>query len=386
MGFFIIFILIVLIRGMVVILHELGHAIPAIILTKQQVSIYIGSYGEREKSINFTIGLLDVWISYKMQFWRNGLCSPSAKNISINKQVIYILCGPLCAMFLASLFLYFAISFELNDSFMLFGALFFVLSIVDFFGNLVPNDTPITLANGGHTINDGAQLIRLFKYKKFVNEHKGAVQLFNDKEYEKSTELLEYLLESGLREVHIYKMITQAYIQLKNYERARFWKDEYLRKFKLDSDDYSNAGLIFCRLHLNEEALLFFDQSLEINPVNIYSLNNKGFALMVLERYEESIHFFDKALEVDSNFAYSLSNRGLSKIKTGNLEDGLLDIQKSMQLDASNSYCYRNLGIYHFEIGEKEKAKELFLKSKEMDPETYLIDDLILSTERFYSE
>ena len=230
--FFIIVVLIVLVRGLIVILHELGHAVPAIILTKQPVSIYIGSYGEKQKSINFKIGLLDVWISYKMQFWRNGLCSPSAKNISINKQVIYTLCGPFCSIFLASFFLYFAISFELSDAHMLFGAVFFVLSVVDFLGNLVPSNTPIPLANGDHTTNDGAQLIRLLRFKKFVNEHEQAVQFFNDKEYGKSTELLEYLLESGLKEMHIYRMITQAYIQLKNYERARILNDEYLRTFK----------------------------------------------------------------------------------------------------------------------------------------------------------
>lgn len=43
------------IRGLIIILHELGHALPAILLTKEKVSIYIGSYGDQKKSINFKL-------------------------------------------------------------------------------------------------------------------------------------------------------------------------------------------------------------------------------------------------------------------------------------------------------------------------------------------
>ncbi len=43
-----------------VLLHELGHAIPALILTRQKVSIYIGSYGDPDKSLHFRIGLLEL--------------------------------------------------------------------------------------------------------------------------------------------------------------------------------------------------------------------------------------------------------------------------------------------------------------------------------------
>ena len=173
-----------------------------------------------------------------------------------------------------------------------------------------------------------------------------------------------------------------ANIQVKKFDKAKKLFDVYNKTFKLSSDDYSNGGLIYSKLHLNDRALILYNKSLKINPKNIYSLNNKGFTLTVLEKYLEAIPLFDEAIKLNTTFAYSYNNRGLSKIKTGKVAEGLIDIKKSINLDPENSYSYRNLGIYHFDIGEIEKARQLFLKAKELDVDTYNIDELIMSTEK----
>ena len=373
---------IVLARGIVVVLHELGHAIPAIIVTKQKVSIYIGSYGNPNKSINFQIGLLDIWFSRDVLSWKNGLCVPSAKNISINRQIIYILIGPICSTFFAAIFLFFSFSQELNDSYLLFSVIFFAISISDLFANLIPNSKPIELYNGKVTYNDGYSLVKLFRYRKISSQYEEAIDLFNKKEYEKTIDIFDSFLKIKLKDEDIYRLSIFSNIQIKNFEKAKKLFDDYSESFILTSDDYSNGGLIYSKLNMNDESLVFYNKSLEMNPKNIYSLNNKGFALTLLERYSEAIPLFDRAIEVDKKFAYSYNNRGLSKIKTGQIKDGLLDIQESIKLDENNSYSYRNLGIYHFDIGEIEKARELFLKAKKLDAETHNIEELIASTDR----
>ena len=376
------FLLLILVRGIVVILHELGHAIPAMILTRQKVSIFIGSYGNPKKSINFKIGLLDVWLSYEMLSWKNGMCIPLAEDISINKQIIYLLTGPICSSVFATIFLIFSFSQKLNDVYLLFSVIFFVVSIIDLFGNLIPNSEPIELFDGTKTYNDGYKLVKLLKYRKFPNQYAEAIELFNKKEYENSINLFDYFIKLKLKDENIYRLNVSANMQLKNFEKAKILFDDYAQEFKLTSDDYSNGGLIYSKLNLNEKSLYLYDKSLELNTKNVYSLNNKGFALTILEKYSEAILLFDKAIEIDEFFAYSYNNRGLSKIKTGNVIEGLIDINKSIKLDEKNSYSYRNLGIYHFDIGEIEKARELFLKSKELDEDTHMIDELILSTEK----
>jgi tetratricopeptide (TPR) repeat protein len=374
--------LLIIARGIVVILHELGHAIPAIIVTKQPVSIYIGSYGNPKKSLNFKIGLLDVWLSYEILSWKNGLCVQSAENISINKQIIYVLFGPVCPFLFACLFLYLSISQELSAIWLHFSLLFITITILDLFRNLIPDKKPIELFDGTIIYNDGYLLAKLFKHKKISGQYAKAVDFFNKQEYENSIHLLDYFIKLKFRDKNIYRLNISANMQVKNFKRAKILFDDYEKQFQLTSDDYSNGGLIYSRLDLNEKALDLYDKSLELNTKNVYSLNNKGYALNLLERYSEAIPLFDKSIEIDALFAYPYNNRGLSKIKIGKVTEGLLDIEYSIRLDENNSYSYRNLGIYHFDIDEIDKARALFIKSKELDNETDNIDELILSTEK----
>lgn len=374
-------ILIIIARGLIVILHELGHAIPAIISSKKKFSIYIGSYGNEQESFNFKIGLLDVWLNYKIRSWI-GLCVPSEKNIPISQQIIYVLCGPIIPAVISSLTLYYVLLGDVSDSCLFFISIFFFLSIFDLFRNLIPNSTPIKFFNGSTTYNDGYLLRRLFKYRKFNTELEEAIYLYNNHEYQKSALLFDFLIESNLKDDRIYRIAVSTNIQSKNFERAKILFDESEKECELTSDDYSNGGLVYSRLDLNEKALEFYDKSLELNPNNLYTLNNKGFALTVLNKYLESIPLFDKAIEIDKLSAYPYNNRGLAMIKTGKLKEGLFDIEKSIELEENNSYSYRNLGIYHFDIGEIDKARELFLKAKELDADTYKIDELILCTDK----
>jgi tetratricopeptide (TPR) repeat protein len=367
-------------RSIIVILHELGHAIPALLFTKQKVTVYIGSYGDPKKSIHFKIGLLEFWCSYKIFSWESGLCRLSSNAPSLNKQIIYVLLGPLFPLFFASIYLYFSIINEFDDYYVYFGLIFFVLSLLDL-KNLIPDKKPIELYDGNLTYNDGYTLSRLFRHKKNLKQYTEAVDLYNDKEYKKAIPFFDLILKRKVRNEDVYRLNIFANIQIRDFERAKILFDEYKKDFTLASDDYSNGGLIYSELNLHEKALELYDKSLSINGNNVYSLNNKGYTLNLLDRYSEAIPYFDKAIESNELFAYAYNNRGLSKFKTGNVSEGLKDIDKSIEIDKDNSYSYRNLGIYHFDIGEIEKARELFLKSKELDRNTHMIDELILSTE-----
>lgn len=65
----------------------------------------------------------------------------------------------------------------------------------------------------------------------------------------------------------------------------------------------------------------------------------------------------------------------------GKLEDGLNDIEHSFSLEKENSYAFRNRGIYFFEIGNYQKAMENFVKAKEIDQDTLLVDHYITLAE-----
>ena len=371
--------LVLITRPFTIIFHELGHAIPAILLTRETVSIYIGSYGDPGKSLHCSIGLLEVWLNYNPLSWRQGLCVPSAKQISINKQIIYTLTGPLASFAIALMACFFTFTYDLHGFLKLILVIFLASSIFDLIVNLTPRTAPIKLYDGRLTYNDGYQLKQLFHYQRFPKAYGHAAELYNQQKFTESAIAFHKMLKSGLKDENIYRLAISSFLQVKNYQQAKEISDEFILHGNLNSDDFASAGISYSQIDQHVKAVEFYNKSLELNPNNKYALNNKGFTLNILDKFYDAIPLFDKAIELDNTFAYSYNNRGLAKIKIGKVEEGLEDINYSFKLDDNNSYAYRNLGIYHLDKGEYSKALELFRKAKELDCDTHLIDELIIT-------
>lgn len=376
------FLIVLVTRSTTVLFHELGHAIPAILLTKQTVTIYIGSHGDPANSLHFRIGLLEVWFKYNPLSWRIGLCVPTAQQISVNKQIVYTLTGPLASSVIATLAAYFAFTFDLHGFIKLILIIFLGSSIFDLFINLIPNNRPTHLHNGGTIYNDGYRLKQLFYYKTLPKEYDCAVELYNDKKFSESGRILKEVLKTGVKDDNIYRLTISSFLQAREFQEAKELSDQFIMLGDLNSDDFALAGICYLQFDQYDKALEFNDKSLRLNPNNIVALNNKGYTLNILEKFQEAIPLFDKAIEVDEKFAYSYNNRGLAKIKIGKVQEGLNEINHSLKLDGNNSYAYRNLGIYHLDKGEYSEALELFVKAKTLDSTTHLIDELIETAER----
>lgn len=370
-------------RPLLTLFHELGHAIPIIWMTRDRVTIYLGSYGDTNKSFRFGLGKLEIWVQYNPFKWRGGLCVPHAKDISINKRIIYTLTGPLASLIIALVSCCMAFLFDLSDFLSLLFLILLVLSAFDFLRNIIPNNRFIVLHDGKIAYNDGASLERLFRHRKFPKEYFEAVTLYNNKQYAEAVSLFDSLLMSGLQDQDTYRWAIYCHLLLKDYFKAKIHFAEFKAKFQMNSEDYTNLGLIYSHYENHQKAMKSYAKSLKLNPLNSYSLNNKGYTLNVLERYEEAITFFDRAVEINESFAYSYNNRGLSKIKLGRIEEGLRDLSHSYKLDPDNSYYFRNLGIYHQGCGEYEKALQLFQKSKSLDNHTHNIDLLITEAKEY---
>jgi len=370
-------ILILIARPLTVLCHELGHAIPAILLTKEKVTIYIGSYGDPKKSIRYKLKLLEIYFRYNPFSWKLGLCVPSAKAVSINRQIIYTVTGPITSLIIATAACYIAFTYDMHGLLKLFLVLFFGSALLDLIVNLIPRNKPIKLYSGTITYNDGYKLKQLFYYKKFPNQYSKAIELYNQQKFLDAAMLFEKMLTDGIKHKDVYRLAINSYLQCKNYVKGKDLTEELKEIDELTSDDLSNLALCYSQSGLHEKALELYNESLRLNHNNKYSLNNKGFTLNLLNRYEEAIPLLDKAIEIDKDFAYSYNNRGLSKIKIGKTEEGLNDINYSFTLDGNNSYGYRNLGIYNLDKGNYEEALKLFIKANELDETTHLVKELI---------
>lgn len=368
-----IFFLLLLIRPLTVFFHEIGHGIIGWLITRKKILVFIGSYGNKEKSIKINIFDFTFYILKNPFKWGIGLCETEEKKISINNQILFVLGGPIASLLIAGISY---LIFSKTNFWNLFFLLLIISSLIDFVINIFPSKKTVYLSDGRLTSNDGKNLLKLFGMKKLPKEFTEGLEKFQDKKFGEASIIFSNLLNIST-DANVYRMAIASNIQSKNYEKAKNIFSEFRNIHTLNSDDLSNFALTFTETGKLEEALKLYDESLNINPNNRYSLNNKGYTLILSDKFAESIPIFDKAISLDKNFSYSYNNRGLAKINLDMLEEGFKDIENSLKLDSENSDAYKNLGIYYIKIKEYEKSLEMLLKAKNIDESTRQINELI---------
>lgn len=371
------FILYWITRPVTIFFHELGHAIPALLITGKKVSVYFGSFGNQQKCGRFQLGPLEVWFRYNALLWKGGACHYAPEEVSANKQIVITLLGPVSSLIVATASCYLAFTFDGHGALKLFLVIFTVSALFDLFANLKPWKSPQELPDGQVLWSDGQRLKELLFLKTAPPEYEIAVEYYSKQEFAMAAITFENILANGREHEIIIKAAIAAHLHDKNYQKALDIQERFEKKCSMDSNDYSNAGLIKSRLGLYKEALVDYQSSINLNPSNHFSLNNRGYTYNLLNQYELAMADFDKVIELQPLFAYAYNNRGLAKIKLGRPEEGLQDIHYSLELNSENAYAYKHLGIYYLDLGNKEEAHKLFLKAKELDADTHGIDSLI---------
>jgi len=374
------FLSLVVCRIVIVILHELSHAIVAAALTKKKVIVYLGSYGKLEGNLSFRIGLLHFHLSKNFGYWNNGLCIIDSENNSPEKAFWYTLAGPVVPLMLASIIFLVAIQEKFSDTYITVSFVFLVMCIIDAVSNLTLKDKEIILDDGTTTHTDGYSIKIFLRYRKMFKKYCAAVEVYNKREYTLASKLLQELLDNGTKDSTLCGLALSAYIQTREYLKAKVIL-EHFPPDNMTADDHCNAGIIYGRLEMHGKALESYTNSLEADETHEYSLNNIGYTLNILEKYDEAIIYFDKAIEVNDNYAYAYNNRGFAKLMLGQKEKGLKDFELSYALDPLNSYYFKNMGIYRLRQKEYADALELFNKAKQLDSDTYKIDAFIAETE-----
>jgi Peptidase M50B-like len=148
-------------RFFTILFHELGHAIPAIIFTREPVAIYIGSYGEEEGNIQFNSGLLEINIKRNPLLWRKGLCIVYDNDMTIRQRIIQVLAGPLSSLVIAGITAFIAFAFDMHGSIKLIFSIFLLSAVLDLIFNLYPRTIQLQDYSILHT--DGRQTLNLIR-------------------------------------------------------------------------------------------------------------------------------------------------------------------------------------------------------------------------------
>ena len=363
---------VIILHVLITFLHELGHAIPAVLLTKQRVGIYIGSNGNLKNGIHFKVGLLEVWINISTSLIKGGVCVPYAKSISINKEILIILCGPIFSLIVASIIFGYGMYYDWHGALKFFFGIFIFLSTLDVLVNLIPINSPAFVSNNIKIYNDGYRIRTLLLYKFLPKYCKTINKYYQKENYKRAVRKALRLLDKGVKSDYLFRIVYNSYIYTRNYSALKHFFDEHKEFHKLDSEDYNGIAVVNSKLAYHDKALEYYNKSIYLGQRSAHVYNNKGFTLNIMERYEEAIVTLNKGLKIDSSLADLHSHLGLAKIRTGEIEEGFKDIQYSLKLDENNAYIYRNLGLYYLEIEDEENANKAFEKAKQLEPEIFV--------------
>ena len=80
-----------------------------------------------------------------------------------------------------------------------------------------------------------------------------------------------------------------------------------------DSEYYFDRANIFSLEGKYEEAIVYYNKAIELDPNNSAAYNNRGFAKDCLHKYEDSIKDFNKVIELTPNYTNAYYDRGNAK-------------------------------------------------------------------------
>jgi len=352
---------------LIAIFHELGHALAHLILTKPgKIDIYIGSYGEGKKTIDFRIGKLYFHIKRTFPFVKGiGLCKSDKTGTDYIKRIVILLAGPVFTVVAAIGIGAIIFNTNAHGLIKLYCFAFMFFSIVSLYVNLRPR----TIRNGKdeYIDNDGKQLLFTLKLKKSYADYITALQCASIGELELAILKLEVILKKLPGEEKILRQLISYTMYAKHYEKALFYLIQLEEKSEFSTKDILNKACMQSLTGHYEESLPNYRLVLKYDAENLTALNNLAYSLVERGEYEEAQQLLKKAENIDPQFYYTYGNLGYLKVLQGDLETGKSLIDKSTEFDGNNAYTYKALGVYYLKLKNADMANECFEKAVELD-------------------
>ncbi|HSB50890.1 MAG TPA: tetratricopeptide repeat protein, partial [Nitrosopumilaceae archaeon] len=101
-----------------------------------------------------------------------------------------------------------------------------------------------------------------------------------------------------------------------------------------------------------------FDKELKNDPNNVEILTNKGAALAKLGHFEEAILYYDNALDINPSFVPALNNKANALSKLGEFDKAIVVYNIAKNLEPNNKILDKNLAISKTKFSSLEKNKE----------------------------
>ena len=176
-------------------------------------------------------------------------------------------------------------------------------------------------------------------------------------------EVLE-LQPPSTREAEVFFHKARTAFDLGHHQEAIGYYDQSLQLEPANPTTWFNKGTVLILLQRYEEAVRCFDRAYQMDSDYIDALHNKGTCLNGLGRYEEAITCFNKVLEQDFRHIAALVSRGVSLGYLGSYDEAVSQFDEALEIDPGNSEALRLKGIVEEERRKHPRSKPISRKDK----------------------
>ena len=146
----------------------------------------------------------------------------------------------------------------------------------------------------------------------------------------------------------------------------------------LISEAWSNLGDSYNELkdYVNSDSC--FEQSLLINPKNVYVLNNYAYYLSLRkDQLDKALSMIKKAVTIMPNNSAFEDTYGWILFEQKNYPEAEVWISKAMLHGANSSEIYNHYGDVLYRLGKQDEAREYWEKALKKDPDNTIISTKI---------
>jgi Tol biopolymer transport system component/Flp pilus assembly protein TadD len=108
--------------------------------------------------------------------------------------------------------------------------------------------------------------------------------------------------------------------------------------------------------------------TLERDPNNPDIQNGLGIALILQQKADEALVFFQNAIDIDPQHEWAHNNLGKAYLDTGNFEQAILELNEAIVITPENDTAYYNLGLAYALQDKYEQAAPQYEKAVELNP------------------
>ena len=164
----------------------------------------------------------------------------------------------------------------------------------------------------------------------------------------------------------IFSNLGFAYVGIGKYDEAMdiFQNITHIKPF----ESALGIGLIYAHEERFAEALIAFDEAIDLNPNSERSWSNKGAVLYKLGKYDEAIKAYDKAIEIDPKYANAWDGKGNALDDLGKHTEAIKAYDKAIAINRQFTRAWFDKGIALNRQNKSDEAIKAYDRAISLSP------------------